>query len=40
MKPPQAIWAIEAQFDVVITDRKLTDDYEAYCRKSSVKIIY
>ena len=29
-----------AQFDVVITDRKLTDDYEAYCRKSSVKIIY
>lgn len=29
-----------AQFDVVITDRKLTDDYEDYCRKSSVKIIY
>ncbi|EEG85131.1 hypothetical protein PROPEN_03500 [Proteus penneri ATCC 35198] len=26
-----------AQFDVVITDRKLTDDYEDYCRKKLSK---
>ncbi len=29
-----------AQFDVVITNRKLSDEYEEYCRNGFVKIIY
>lgn len=29
-----------SQFDVVVTNRQLSDEYEAYCRNGFVKVIY